>query len=100
MRPSLPEYKRLSRQCEQILERLKSGPATNAELAAISLNYTARVSDLRVAGWDVPVVSQDRRSGVTIYALRGRIDPGQMPLSFLPTTSEVGFLTVKPEYRP
>lgn len=56
-------------QAEKILDRLRLGPATNAELAAISLKYTSRISDLRAKGFDVQVVEQDRATGVTIYEL-------------------------------
>ncbi len=44
------ERPRLTGQNAAILVRLRQGHATNAELAAISLKYTSRVSDLRVAG--------------------------------------------------
>ena len=73
--PLRAERKRLSRQCEAMLARLQQGPATNRELAAISLKYTARISDLRAAGHDVDVVSRDHRSGLTVYRLakRGQI---------------------------
>ena len=58
---------RLSAQCRTILARLQAGPATNAELAAIALKYTSRISDLRKAGYSV---SNKRQSGgVTVYTL-------------------------------
>ena len=41
---------RLTGQNAAILVRLQRGPATNRELAGISLRYTSRVSDLRVGG--------------------------------------------------
>jgi hypothetical protein len=41
---------RLRGQCLAIYQRLQQGPATNAELAAISLKYTSRVDDLRKNG--------------------------------------------------
>jgi hypothetical protein len=63
------EQVRLSGQSLRILERLQSGPATNRELAEISLKYTGRISDLRKAGYDVRVVEQDRATGRTLYAL-------------------------------
>ena len=31
----------------RILERLREGPATNAELVKYALNYTARISEIR-----------------------------------------------------
>lgn len=47
------EIRRLSGQSARILQRLQEGPATARELAALSLKYTSRVSDLRKAGHDV-----------------------------------------------
>lgn len=47
------DVKRLSGQSADILARLEEGPATNAELAAISLKYTSRISDLRAAGYEI-----------------------------------------------
>lgn len=38
---------RLTGQNAQVLDRLRNGPATNRELAAISLKYTGRISDVR-----------------------------------------------------
>lgn len=64
------ELRRLSGQNLRILERLQRGPATNRELAAISLKYTSRVSDLRAAGYDVQA---DRKAGgLTVYRLGER----------------------------
>lgn len=65
-----PERARLARQCGAILERLKRGRATNAELAAMSLKYTSRISDLRKAGYAIEVVSRDYKTGVTVYELK------------------------------
>jgi hypothetical protein len=64
------EEPRLSAQCRAILAKLKEGPATNKELAAISLKYTGRISDLRQSGIEVDVASRDRKTGVTVYKLR------------------------------
>lgn len=64
------ERPRLTGQNAAILERLKRGPATNRELAAIALKYTSRLSDLRAAGYDVVVVDRDRVTGMTMYELR------------------------------
>lgn len=44
---------RLQGQNLAIFEALKSGPKTNKELAAISLKYTSRISDIRAAGFAV-----------------------------------------------
>lgn len=65
------ETPRLSGQCQQILDRLKAGRATNRDLSTLSLKYTSRISDLRASGHDVVVVSRDRKSGLTVYELRG-----------------------------
>ena len=64
------ERPRLTGQNAEILARLRCGPATNRELARISLKYTSRISDLRKAGYDVRVISRDRRTGHTLYELR------------------------------
>jgi hypothetical protein len=63
------ERPRLSRQCAAILARLEQGPATNRDLAGLSLKYTSRISDLRKAGYQVAVTDHDRGSGRTVYAL-------------------------------
>jgi hypothetical protein len=47
------DAKRLSGQNAAILARLRRGPATNVELAALSLKYTSRVSDMRAAGYSI-----------------------------------------------
>lgn len=65
------EQSRLSKQCYQILELLRQGPATNVQLAGIALKYTSRISDLRKAGYDVRVTSRNRTTGVTVYQLAG-----------------------------
>lgn len=44
---------RLAGQAKEIFNRLRQGPATNADLAAISLKYTSRISDLRREGHDI-----------------------------------------------
>lgn len=58
---------RLSGQNLQIIERLRRGPATNAELAAIGLKYTSRVSDCRRAGYRINCEKRD--GGLTVYSL-------------------------------
>jgi hypothetical protein len=63
---------RLSGQCETILRLLEAGPRTNAELAAVSLKYTSRISDIRAAGYGV--TCQRLEGGVTLYRLGGRTD--------------------------
>lgn len=58
---------RLAGQNLAILERLRQGPATNAELAELSLKYTSRCSDLRKAGYTI--VCERRSGGVCVYRL-------------------------------
>ncbi len=41
-------------QAEEILERLKQGPASKENLLAISANYKGRISDLRDRGHNIP----------------------------------------------
>lgn len=65
-----PEQPRLRGQNARILARLQAGPASNRELAALSLKYTARLSDLRAAGYDVRVVTRDHHTGHVVYALQ------------------------------
>jgi len=63
------EAKRLSAQSRRILERLQHSPATNSELAAMALNYRARISELRQAGYPVEVFDRDFSTGVAKYRL-------------------------------
>lgn len=58
---------RLTGQNAAILDRLRQGPATNVELAAISLKYTSRLSDLRAAGYAVSCHRGE--GGVNTYRL-------------------------------
>lgn len=51
----------------EILNLLKLRPATNRELATISLKYTGRISDLRRAGYEI--VNQRLDGGLTRYTL-------------------------------
>lgn len=44
---------RLSRECRGVLERLQQGRQSSRDLAAVSLKYTARISDLRAAGYEI-----------------------------------------------
>lgn len=74
------EHKRLSRQCEAMLARLKEGPTSNGELARFSLKYTSRLSDLRAAGYDIRILSRNTKSGVTVYRL---VPPSQPSLASL-----------------
>jgi hypothetical protein len=63
------EARRLSGQCAAILALLHQGPASNFDLALISLKYTSRISEIRQAGYDVRVVERDYASGRTVYRL-------------------------------
>lgn len=46
---------RFTNQNRVILERLRKGPAKNYELAALAINYRARISDLRQYGFEIKV---------------------------------------------
>ena len=63
------EAPRLSRQCRDILMRLRQGTATNSELAGIALKYTGRISDLRAAGCVIDVIHRDHATGLVMYKL-------------------------------
>jgi len=58
---------RLTGQNAAILARLQRGPATNRELAEISLKYTSRTSDLRAAGYRIACVRGP--GGLSVYTL-------------------------------
>jgi hypothetical protein len=60
---------RLTRQCAAMLDRLRHGRVSNAELAQVALKYTSRISDLRAAGYDVQCVKQDKATGLSWYEL-------------------------------
>lgn len=60
---------RLSKQTDAIVERLRRGPATNAELAAIALKYTSRVSDARARGYDIRATQVEGARGTFQYEL-------------------------------
>lgn len=63
---------RLSEQAEAILARLFRGPATNWELARIAIRYSARIHDLRKAGFQIETEHLNHASGEVRYTLRGR----------------------------
>jgi hypothetical protein len=63
------ERPRLSRQCIEIHERLKLGPATNADLSQIAQRFSARLGELKAAGIRWSIVHRDRDRGVNTYAL-------------------------------
>ena len=66
-RPGLEDSPRLDSQCDRMLARLKTGPATNIELAGISLKYTSRLSDLRHLGH--AITCEKRPNGISVYRL-------------------------------
>lgn len=66
------EKPRLSRQCQQILERLQRGTVTNLELSNIALKYTSGISDLRKSGFKIEVKEREHETGLVVYEL---IDP-------------------------
>jgi len=64
------ERKRFKGQAAKILARLEQGPATNRELAAISLKYTSRISQLRLEmGCDIRCSPRNYETGATVYTL-------------------------------
>lgn len=67
------EAPRLSRQCAAILALLRQGPATNRQLADLSLKYTSRISEVRAAlkphGETVIVLERNRETGLVLYGL-------------------------------
>ena len=64
------EKPRLQGQCKEILELLQSRvKITNRELADLALNYRARISDLRAAGYDITCVDRDHKTGLAMYEL-------------------------------
>ena len=66
------EIRRLSAQNAAILARLQRCPASNRELVEIAINFRARISDLRAAGYNIPAPVEDRASGVAWYRLDDR----------------------------
>lgn len=60
---------RLSKQCRKLLERLQRGPLTNMDAVTELriLNLTARVSEIRQAGYDVRATRVD--GGLFSYSL-------------------------------
>ena len=68
--PHPKDRARLSPQCRRILERLKAGPATNAQLAEIARKYTGRISEIRGAGYSVQCVNRDNATGLCWYRLQ------------------------------
>lgn len=63
---------RLTAHNEVILEMLRKGVVTNVEIARVSKNHTARISNLRKAGFVIKCEFIDRKTGLTQYKLLGR----------------------------
>lgn len=63
------ERDRLNRQQSRILDRLRQGRATNAELGRIAQRFGARLKELRDKGYDIQIITRDRERGLTVYAL-------------------------------
>jgi hypothetical protein len=59
--------KTMSRQCRNILTRLRRGPATNIDLNTICYRYGARIYELRQGGHQIDKTRLDR--GVWEYRL-------------------------------
>lgn len=64
---SAVEGKRLNRQAVAILERLRLGPASNTELYRLCMNATARISEIRRAGFDIQCYDRCRATGTCWY---------------------------------
>ena len=69
--PNVPEAAkgRLSRQCREVLDMLRIRPRTNAELAAITHRFGARIWDLRKAGYGIIALERDHATGLVLYKL-------------------------------
>ncbi len=69
--PTVPQAakKRLSRQCREILCRLRQGPATNVDLIAIAMNLTGRISDIRATGCVITCYDRNHKTGLCWYRL-------------------------------
>jgi hypothetical protein len=63
------ERRRLSKQNAEILARLQRGSASNSELAEMALNYRARISELRQAGFNVECFDRNRETGYARYRI-------------------------------
>lgn len=67
----LKQSGRLNRHCQAILELFEGGAeVTNIQMAEISKNHTARISNLRAAGYAIDITRRDRKSGVCWYRLK------------------------------
>ena len=71
LNPTVPEAAkaRLSKQQQAILARLRVGPATNLELIQIAQRFSARIHELRTAGYRIERTRDDEEAGIYLYAL-------------------------------
>ena len=61
---------RVERQATRILQRLRQGRMSNMELKAIACQYTARIWELRRAGYVIENVQINHRTGESWYELK------------------------------
>jgi hypothetical protein len=59
---------RLSKQCREVLARLRRGPATGASLCMITHRFGGRIFDLRKAGCTIKT-EHDPVLGTSVYTL-------------------------------
>lgn len=69
--PNLPaeERPRLSKQAAQILAMLQERPRTNVELARVGIRYSARLHDLKRAGYPIMTTPLRDGKGGHLYSL-------------------------------
>jgi biotin operon repressor len=64
------EIPRLGAQHEKLLKLVKKGPVSNVELAQqVGLRYSARIHELRKAGYNIRRVAYHSKTGLNYYAL-------------------------------
>lgn len=62
----------------RILARLRQGPATMLELAALVHSYRQRISDCRASGW---LINCKRTPSGSVFSLVGHKDAGQLAMA-------------------
>jgi hypothetical protein len=65
-----PEPPRASTHRAKILDLLKQGSVTNFELAEICIRYSARIHELRQAGYEIETGLVNRDTGLSVYRLK------------------------------
>jgi hypothetical protein len=71
-RVSAAEAPRLNRQCNELLAAFRAATKnmmTNGEMARICIRYSARILELRRAGFIISIVKTDEVSGERLYWL-------------------------------